>query len=171
MDLDRFRIGDLGQITPTPAAAATAASATAITPKTECDSESEDEDTERQTTPTPECYVWDKHFDYSTEERAEFKVIHCKWASREQAAVGAAAAGQPQDIHWMDRYADDPYNELLAVHERAVARVAVDSDGEDSGVQLTVSVATNILTSDDEDDKCKFLEDCRCPDGLPNQCR
>ena len=62
----------------------------------------------------------------------------------------AAAAGQPQDIDGLDRYADNPYNEMLAVHERAEARVAVDSDGEDSGVQLTVSVATNILTSNDQ---------------------
>jgi hypothetical protein len=61
-----------------------------------------------------------------------------KWASLEQAAaVEAAAAGQPQDIDWLDRYADNPYNEMLAVHERAEAHVAVDSDGEDSGVQST----------------------------------
>ena len=46
---------------------------------------------------------------------------------------------------------------MLAVHERAEARVAVDSDGEDSGVQLTVSVATNILTSNNQNDKCTFL--------------
>jgi hypothetical protein len=76
--------------------------------------------------------------------------------------VEAAAAGQPRDIDWLDRYADNPYNELLAVHKRAEARVAVDSDGEDSGVQLTVSVATNIVTSNDQNDKCTFLEDCRC---------
>jgi hypothetical protein len=95
-------------------------------PKTECDSKSEDEDTERQTPPTPKCYVWDNDFDYSTQERAEFKVIHGKWASREQAAaVEAAAAGQPQDIDWLDRYADNPHNEMLAGHERAEARVAV----------------------------------------------
>jgi hypothetical protein len=57
----------------------------------------------------------------------------------------AAAAGQPQDIDWLDRYANNLHNEMLAVHERAEARVAVEfSDGEDSGVQLTVSVATNI---------------------------
>jgi hypothetical protein len=47
-------------------------------PKTECDSKSEDEGTERQTPPTPKCYIWDSDFDYSTEERAEFKVIHGK---------------------------------------------------------------------------------------------
>lgn len=93
-------------------------------PKTECDSKSEDEDTERQTPPTPKCHVWDNDFDYSTEERAEFKVIHNKWASREQAAaVEVAAARQPLDIDWLDRYADNPYNEMLAVHERAEARV------------------------------------------------
>jgi hypothetical protein len=107
-------------------------------PKTERDSKSEDEDTARQTPPTPKCHVWDNDINYSTEERAEFKVIHNKWASREQAAaVEAAAAGQPQDVDWLDRYADNPYNEILAVHERAEARVAVDSDGEDSGVQPT----------------------------------
>jgi hypothetical protein len=65
-------------------------------------------------------------------------------ASKLWQTVEAAAVGQPQDIDWLDRYADNPHNEMLAVHERAQARVAVDSDGEDSGVQLTVSVATNI---------------------------
>jgi hypothetical protein len=74
----------------------------------------------------------------------------------------AAAAGQPQDIDWLDRYADNLYNEMLAVHERAEARVAVDSDGEDSGVQLTVPFATIILTSNDQNDKCTFWETA-CP--------
>ena len=63
---------------------------------------------------------------------------------------------------WLDMYADNPYNEMLAAHERAEARVAVDSDGEDSGVQLTVSVATNILTSNDQ----KFTTSARFW-GLP----
>jgi hypothetical protein len=53
---------------------------------------------------------------------------------------------------------------MLAVHERAEARVAVDSDGEDSGVQLiTVSVATNILTRNDQNDKCTFLGTAGAP--------
>jgi hypothetical protein len=43
-----------------------------------------------------------------------------KWASREQAAaVEVAAARQPLDIDWLDRYADNPYNEMLAVHDSA----------------------------------------------------
>jgi hypothetical protein len=77
--------------------------------------------------------------------------------------VEAAAAGQPQDIDWLDRYVDNPHNEMLAVHERAEARVAGDSDGGDSGVQLTVSVATNILTSNDQNDKCTFLGTAGAP--------
>jgi hypothetical protein len=94
MDLDRFRVGDEGQMTPTPAAAATAVSTAAITPKTEYDSKSKDDDTERQTPPASKCYVWDNNFDYSTEERAEFKVIHCKWDSRDSAsASGGSGSG------------------------------------------------------------------------------
>jgi hypothetical protein len=42
----------------------------------------------------PKCHVWDNDVDYSTEERAEFKVIHNKWASREQAAAMEAAAAR-----------------------------------------------------------------------------
>jgi hypothetical protein len=83
--------------------------------------------------------------------------------SKRRQSLEAAAAGQLRDIDWLDRYTDNPYNEMLAVHERAETRVAVDSDGEDSGVQLTVSVATNILSSNDQNDKCTFLGNCRCP--------
>jgi hypothetical protein len=44
------------------------------------------------------------------------------------------------------------------VHERAEARVAVDSDGEDSGVQ-----PTSWPLSNDQNDKCTFLGTAGAP--------